>query len=392
MNVPAPRLACRGSRLACRGRTLCADLDLDVQRRRVLGDRRARTGAGKPTLLAALAGAPAARGRDCLRRHAAAGAAAARARAPRGWLPQDSIRLLSGDRAGGRAGRPASALARWQWETAADVERARARAGRRRPRRLRRAAGRLAVRRRAAPGRAGRAAGAGPRPAPARRAVVAPRPRPPDRRAGGDRAARPRARQGGRHGAARPPPRAALRRSRRRPRRRGRRRRSGRRHSRPPIHCRRCSAIAWWRWARAASAPSSPPDRVAGPGTDRLARAAPPGRGKSRIRVASSRRLVARCRAASSAAHSCSTPSRKRGPGAVQQVAVDDQQIALRHRRQRRPAPPLLEPVRAQAVVGRGDDDLGLRRQHRLDADRRRRQRRARRTRWCRRRPAAPAR
>ena len=84
-------------------------------------------GAGKTTLLRTLAGlARARRRRDRLRRHAARGAGAARAGARRGLLPQDTVDFF-----------PATVLetvlvgrhphlARWQWETAADVARARA--------------------------------------------------------------------------------------------------------------------------------------------------------------------------------------------------------------------------------------------------------------------------
>ena len=125
MNFPTPRLSCRGLALAVPGRSLCAGLDLDVQAGEcwaIVGPN----GAGKTTLLAALAGL----------RPPAAGvvaydgiplpALAPRERARRrGWLPQDSVDFF-----------PATVLetvlvgrhphlARWQWETADDVGRAR---------------------------------------------------------------------------------------------------------------------------------------------------------------------------------------------------------------------------------------------------------------------------
>ncbi len=61
--------------------------------------------------------------------------------------------------------------------------------------------------------------------------------------------------------------------------------------------------------------------------------------------------------------------------GPVQQVAVGDEQIAVAHGGDARPAQPVVEPRRALAVVVAADDHVGLRREDRLDRDRRRRQR-----------------
>ena len=55
--------------------------------------------------------------------------------------------------------------------------------------------------------------------------------------------------------------------------------------------------------------------------------------------------------------------------GAVQQVGVDGDQRPVRHRRQRRPLLPVVEPGRRRAPRGAGDDHVGSRGQHRLDAD-----------------------
>lgn len=124
MSVGPPRLSCRGLTLAVGGRTLVAQLDLDVNAGEcwaIVGPN----GAGKTTLVATLAGLRA----NETGRIAYDGTPLAdlppRARAhQRGFLPQDSIDFF-----------PASALetaltgrhphlSRWQWESAADIERA----------------------------------------------------------------------------------------------------------------------------------------------------------------------------------------------------------------------------------------------------------------------------
>ena len=59
-------------------------------------------------------------------------------------------------------------------------------------------------------------------------------------------------------------------------------------------------------------------------------------------------------RAASSAAHNCSTPSMKRGPGRCSRLASTTSRLPLRDRRKRGPAPPLRPANRGRsAVVGR---------------------------------------
>ena len=179
----SPRLSCRGLALAVAGRTLVSGLDLDVRAGEcwvVVGPN----GAGKTTLVATLAGlAPPAAGEIAYDGTPLSRVGLRERALRRGFLPQDSVDFF-----------PATVLetvlvgrhphlARWEWESAADVARARnalAAIRSRRPRRARRA---HALRRRAAARRAGRAPRAGSGAAAAGRAVVAPRPRPADRRA-----------------------------------------------------------------------------------------------------------------------------------------------------------------------------------------------------------------
>jgi iron complex transport system ATP-binding protein len=123
---PAARLSARGLALAVPGRTLCSGLDVDVRAGEcwaIVGPN----GAGKTTLLAALAGLRAPAAGAISYDGIALPALAPRERARRrGWLPQDSVDFF-----------PATVLetvlvgrhphlGRWQWEGAADVERARA--------------------------------------------------------------------------------------------------------------------------------------------------------------------------------------------------------------------------------------------------------------------------
>jgi len=123
--MSAPRLSARDLMLAVPGRTLCTGFDLDVHAGEcwaIVGPN----GAGKTTLLAALAGLRAPAAGEIAYDGTPLGVLPPRERARRrGWLPQDSVDFF-----------PATVLetvlvgrhphlARWQWETAADVERAR---------------------------------------------------------------------------------------------------------------------------------------------------------------------------------------------------------------------------------------------------------------------------
>jgi len=125
MTTADPRLSARGVALAVPGRTLCAGFDFDVRPGEcwaIVGPN----GAGKTTLLSALAGLRPPAAGEILYDGAPLAALPPRERARRrGWLPQDSVDFF-----------PATVLetvlvgrhphlARWQWETAADVERAR---------------------------------------------------------------------------------------------------------------------------------------------------------------------------------------------------------------------------------------------------------------------------
>jgi iron complex transport system ATP-binding protein len=123
--VEAPRLSCRGLALSVAGRTLVRGLDIDVragERWVVIGPN----GAGKTTLVTTLAGLRAPDGGEIAYDGTPLPALGPRERARRrGFLPQDSVDYF-----------PATVLetaligrhphlARWQWESAADIERAR---------------------------------------------------------------------------------------------------------------------------------------------------------------------------------------------------------------------------------------------------------------------------
>jgi iron complex transport system ATP-binding protein len=125
MSAGSARLSCRGLAIGVAGRMLCADLDLDVR----AGERWAivgPNGAGKTTLVAVLAGLRAPMAGTISYDGVALTALAPRQRAlARGWLPQDSVDFF-----------PATVLetvligrhphlGRFDWESAADVERAR---------------------------------------------------------------------------------------------------------------------------------------------------------------------------------------------------------------------------------------------------------------------------
>jgi iron complex transport system ATP-binding protein len=120
------RLACHGLTIGVAGRTLCSDLDLDVR----AGERWAivgPNGAGKTTLVAALAGLRTPNAGTIEYDGVALASLTPRERArKRAWLPQDSIDYF-----------PATVLEtvlvgrhphlrRFEWESAADLERARA--------------------------------------------------------------------------------------------------------------------------------------------------------------------------------------------------------------------------------------------------------------------------
>ena len=126
MTAEASRLACRGLALSVAGRDLVSRLDLDVRAGEcwaIVGPN----GAGKTTLVTALAGLRPPAAGEITYDGTPLGALTPRERAQRrGFLPQDSVDYF-----------PASVLetalvgrhphlARWQWESAADVLRARA--------------------------------------------------------------------------------------------------------------------------------------------------------------------------------------------------------------------------------------------------------------------------
>jgi iron complex transport system ATP-binding protein len=125
MTVAVSLLACRGLAVGIAGRTLCEGLDLEVragERWVIVGPN----GAGKTTLVAVLAGLRAPTAGTVTYDGIALTTLAPRERAlKRGWLPQDSVDFF-----------PASVLetvligrhphlGRFEWESAADVDRAR---------------------------------------------------------------------------------------------------------------------------------------------------------------------------------------------------------------------------------------------------------------------------
>ena len=124
--VPPPRLSCRDLTLQVAGRNLVAHLDFDVRAGEcwvVVGPN----GAGKTTLVATLAGIKAAAAGEIAYEGTPITELSPRERAKRrGFLPQDSVDFF-----------PATVLetaligrhpylARWEWESAADIGRARA--------------------------------------------------------------------------------------------------------------------------------------------------------------------------------------------------------------------------------------------------------------------------
>jgi iron complex transport system ATP-binding protein len=125
MSELAPlRLSCRSLAVSIPGRTLVHSLDLDVR----AGERWAivgPNGAGKTTLVATLAGLVPAHAGEIAYDGAPLAALSPRERAlRRGYLPQDSVDYFSASvLETALAGRHPH-LARWQWESAVDIERA----------------------------------------------------------------------------------------------------------------------------------------------------------------------------------------------------------------------------------------------------------------------------
>ena len=121
-----PRLACRGLVIGVAGRTLCAELDLDVhpgERWAIVGPN----GAGKTTLVAALTGLRAPVAGTVSYDGVALAAMTPRERArKRGWLPQDSIDFFPATVLETALVGRHPHLRRFEWETTADVDRARA--------------------------------------------------------------------------------------------------------------------------------------------------------------------------------------------------------------------------------------------------------------------------
>ncbi len=126
MSGSGPRLSCRGLALRIGARTLCSSLDLDVyagQCVAVIGPN----GAGKTTLIATLAGLRAPAAGTIAYDGTPLGELSPRERARiRGWLPQDSVDPFPASVLEiALAGRHPH-LSRYAWESAADVECARA--------------------------------------------------------------------------------------------------------------------------------------------------------------------------------------------------------------------------------------------------------------------------
>jgi iron complex transport system ATP-binding protein len=126
MSAVTPRLSCDGLAVSIAGRTLCAGLDLEVRAGElwaIVGPN----GAGKTTLVATLAGLRAPNAGTVRYDGSALATLLPRERARRrGWLPQDSVDFF-----------PATVLetvlvgrhphlGRFEWESAADIECARA--------------------------------------------------------------------------------------------------------------------------------------------------------------------------------------------------------------------------------------------------------------------------
>ncbi len=126
MTRDAPRLACRGLTLAIGARTLVAGLDVDVHAGEcwaIVGPN----GAGKTTLVAALAGLRVPVSGDIAYDGTPLAQLGPRERAlMRGYLPQDSVDFFPATVLETALVGRHPHLARWQWESGADVARAHA--------------------------------------------------------------------------------------------------------------------------------------------------------------------------------------------------------------------------------------------------------------------------
>ncbi|MEO8677353.1 MAG: ABC transporter ATP-binding protein [Casimicrobiaceae bacterium] len=125
MTAAMPRLACRGLAVDVAGRTLRAGLDLDVR----AGERWAivgPNGAGKTTLVATLAGLRAPAAGMIAYDGVALSEMSPRERAlRRGWLPQDSVDFFPATVLETTLVGRHPHLRRFEWESSADVDRAR---------------------------------------------------------------------------------------------------------------------------------------------------------------------------------------------------------------------------------------------------------------------------
>jgi iron complex transport system ATP-binding protein len=120
-----PRLSCRGLALSVAGRVLASGLDLDVRAGEcwvVIGPN----GAGKTTLVSALAGITTPAAGEIAYDGTPLRGLSLRERAKRrGFLPQDSVDYFPATVLETALVGRHPYLARWQWESAADVDRAR---------------------------------------------------------------------------------------------------------------------------------------------------------------------------------------------------------------------------------------------------------------------------
>jgi len=126
VSTAAPRLSCRGLALSVAGRALVSGLDIDVRAGEcwvVIGPN----GAGKTTLVIALAGLRVPAAGEILYDGTPLAALGPRERARRrGFLPQDSVDHFPATVLETALVGRHPHLSRWQWESAADIEHARA--------------------------------------------------------------------------------------------------------------------------------------------------------------------------------------------------------------------------------------------------------------------------